>query len=162
MGARRDHRQAEQANGVQGDVQLARFLADRDRLPEALAIAEAEYKRRPNVFVADALAWSYYKNGSVCGCPATDRQGARPADPDANILFHAGMIYAKLGDRATAQNLLYQALSLNPDFHPIFKEGRIRARSPPSAADCAPRPTDLRFLTRGRRIVCSRMVASAG
>jgi Tfp pilus assembly protein PilF len=29
------------------------------------------------------------------------------------------MIHAKLGDRATAQRYLYQALSLNPQFHPI-------------------------------------------
>ena len=41
------------ANGVTGDVQIVRFLADRDRrLPEALAIAEREFKRRPSVFVA--------------------------------------------------------------------------------------------------------------
>src|SRR5262249_59660276 len=52
------------ANGVTGDVQIARFLADRDRrLPEAVAIAEREWKRRPNVFVADALARAHYKNG---------------------------------------------------------------------------------------------------
>ena len=32
------------------------------------------------------------------------------------------MIHAKLGDRAAAQRLLYQALSLNPGFDPIFKK----------------------------------------
>lgn len=38
--------------------------------------------------------------------------------PDAAILFHAGMIEAQLGQWATAQQYLYQALSLNPYFHP--------------------------------------------
>ena len=36
------------------------------------------------------------------------------------FLFHAGMIHEKLGDRVDAQKLLYQALSLNPEFHPIY------------------------------------------
>ena len=69
------------ANGVEGDVQVARFLADLGRrLPEALAIAEREYKRRPNVFVADTLA-DVLQERSVRGRPADDRQGARPPTP---------------------------------------------------------------------------------
>ena len=28
------------------------------------------------------------------------------------------MIYARLGDRVTAQKFLYEALSMNPHFHP--------------------------------------------
>jgi hypothetical protein len=35
------------------------------------------------------------------------------------MFFHAGMIYAKLGDRATAQRHLAHALTLNPAFSPI-------------------------------------------
>src|SRR4030095_12694560 len=52
------------ANGVLGDLHLARFLGDLAGRPrEALSTAQAEYKRRPTVFAADALAWAYYKNG---------------------------------------------------------------------------------------------------
>ncbi len=88
------------ANGVQGDVQLARFLADRDRrLDESLTIAELEFKRRPNVFVADALAWSYYKNGRYADARRAITKALAQRTPDASIFFHAGMIYAKLGDR---------------------------------------------------------------
>ena len=40
--------------------------------------------------------------------------------PNADFLFHAGMIYARLGDRPSSQKYLYQALSLNPNFHPAY------------------------------------------
>jgi len=108
------------ANGVEGDVQIARFLADRDRrLPEALAIAEREYRRRPNVFVADTLAWTYYKNGRYADARRLIVKALAHRTPDASFLFHAGMIYAKLGDRATAQRHLAHALNLNPAFSPV-------------------------------------------
>ncbi len=108
------------ANGVQGDAQIARFYADHDRnLPEALKIAEEEYKSRPNVFVADTLAWCYYKNGRTEAAKNTIKKALSQRTPDANILFHAGMIHAKSGDRVAAQKYLYQALNLNPNFHPI-------------------------------------------
>jgi len=108
------------ANGVTGDVQMARFLADRERrVPEALAIAEGEFKRRPNVFAADALAWAYYKNGRYGDARRIITRALAQRTPDASLLFHAGMIHARLGDRATAQRQLAQALSLNPAFDPI-------------------------------------------
>src|SRR5215831_13409634 len=108
------------ANGVLGDLPLARFLADLDRrLPEALAIAQAEYKRRPNVFAADALAWAYYKNGRYAEAKRAIAKALAQRTPDASFLFHAGMIHAKLGDRVTAQLYLAQALSVNPSFNPL-------------------------------------------
>jgi tetratricopeptide (TPR) repeat protein len=108
------------ANGVTGDLQLARFLADLDRrLPEALAIAQAEYRRRPNVFAADTLAWAYYKNGRYADAKRAVAKALAQRTPDASFLFHAGMIHAKLGDRVTAQRYLAQALSLNPSFNPL-------------------------------------------
>jgi tetratricopeptide (TPR) repeat protein len=108
------------ANGVRSDAQLARVLADLDRrLPEALAIAEREYRRRPNVFVADTLAWTYYKVGRYTDARRIITRALARRTPDASMLFHAGMIHAKLGDRATAQRHLAHALSLNPAFSPI-------------------------------------------
>jgi tetratricopeptide (TPR) repeat protein len=108
------------ANGVTGELQLARFLADLDRrLPEALTIAQAEYRRRPNVFAADTLAWAYYKNGRYIEAKRAIAKALAQRTPDASFLFHAGMIHAKLGDRVTAQRYLAQALSLNPSLNPL-------------------------------------------
>jgi Flp pilus assembly protein TadD len=108
------------ANGVAGDLPLARVLADLDRrLPEALSIAQAEYTRRPSVFAADALAWASYKNGRYAEAQRAIAKALAQRTPDASFLFHAGMIHAKLGDRVSAQRYLAQALSLNPSFNPL-------------------------------------------
>ena len=109
------------ANGVRDDITIARFYAERERhLSEALRIAEAVYTTRPNVFVADTLAWCYYKNGRYEEASKAIKKALSQKTPDAMILFHAGMIYAKLGAHPTAQKYLYQALSLQANFHPVY------------------------------------------
>jgi tetratricopeptide (TPR) repeat protein len=116
------------AHGLVGDMQphshpsaqLARFYADHDRnLDKALSEARLAYRDYKNVFVADTLAWCYYKKGQYEEAGKTIRKALRWNTPDAAILFHAGMIQAKLGDRGAAQKSLYRALSLNPQFHPV-------------------------------------------
>ena len=104
-----------------GNILLARFYADHDRkLPEALKEAETVYMNYKNVFVTDTLAWCYYKNGRYEEARQAIQKALRWQTPDANIFFHAGMIYAKLSEYAVAQKYLYQALSLNPNFHPVY------------------------------------------
>ena len=101
-----------------GDARLARFYADHERnLGEALRMAELAYGESRSVHVADTLAWCLYKNGRLDQARKVVREALRWNTPDANILFHAGMIHARLGDRPAAQRYLYQALSLNPRFH---------------------------------------------
>ncbi len=109
------------ANGVRGDRLIAQFYADHDRnLPQALQMEEAEYKTRKNVYVADTLAWCYYKNGRYAEAQKAIQEAMRQKTPEALFLFHAGMIAAKLGDRQTAQYDLYQALSTNAQFSPLY------------------------------------------
>jgi tetratricopeptide (TPR) repeat protein len=108
------------ANGVQGDSQMARFYADHDRnLPEALAMAQEEYKTRPNVYVMDTLAWTLYKNGRYAEARDLIEKALKRKTPDPSLYFHAGMIYAKMGRIAPAQTYLSKALNLNPNFHPL-------------------------------------------
>jgi len=110
-----------QANGVRGDMQMARFYADHDRnIAAALREAAMVYQTRPNVFAADTLAWCYYKNGRYQEAQKFIAKALGRRTPDATILFHAGLIYAKLDNRRAAQQYLYQALSLNPNFHPLY------------------------------------------
>jgi tetratricopeptide (TPR) repeat protein len=113
--------EANRGNGVKGRVELARFYADHDRkLEEALAIAEQEYKEWPNPVVADTLAWCYYKNGRYEDARRVIAEALEPGTTDASILFHAGMIHEKLGQRSAAQQFLYRAVNLNPNFHPVY------------------------------------------
>jgi tetratricopeptide (TPR) repeat protein len=102
------------------DAQLARFYADHDRrLDDALREAETAYRHYKTVAVADTLAWCYYKKGLYDPARKTIVKALHWRTPDANILFHAGMISAKSGDRAAAKGYLYQALNLNPRFDPL-------------------------------------------
>jgi len=104
--------------GVDDHMQMAQFYADHDRsLPQALQLAE-QNKASHNINDADTLAWCYYKNGREEEAKAAIQTALARHTPDAAILFHAGMIYAKVGDRVTAGKCLAHALSTNPDFSP--------------------------------------------
>jgi tetratricopeptide (TPR) repeat protein len=83
--------------------ELALFLANHDRdIEAALVDAEAEYAAFPNVFAADALAWCQFKVGRTAEAAATIEKALSLGTPIAEIQFHAGMIFAKLGDTARA------------------------------------------------------------
>jgi tetratricopeptide (TPR) repeat protein len=102
-----------------GNAQLARFYADHDRnLDEALGEAKAAWAAFPNIQAADTLAWCLYRKGEFTEAGKMIRRALKYGTPDAAIHFHAGMIYARLGNRPLARQHLYQALSLNPRFHP--------------------------------------------
>jgi len=104
-----------------GNADWASYLADHDRdLDEALRHAEGAYRTFKNIHVTDTLAWCYYKKGRYADAQKTIRKALKWKTPDATLLFHAGMIHAKLGDLPAARKFLYQAMSLNPNFHPTF------------------------------------------
>ena len=109
------------ANGVRGDMQIAQFYADHDRnLSEAVAEEEVEIKTRPNVYVADTLAWCYYKVGRYQDAQAMSVKALAHNTPEAMFKFHAGMIEAKLNNIVSAKKHLYEALSQNPNFSLIY------------------------------------------
>lgn len=108
------------ANGVIGDTQVAQFFADHDRnLEEAVRMEEAEYVTRPNVYVADALAWCYYKTGRIAEAQKLIAKAMSQNTPEAMFLYHKGAILTKAGKTESAKTALYQALSVNPNFHPL-------------------------------------------
>jgi len=120
-------RHLNKANGVIGDLQMAQFLADHDRdLEEALHLAEAEYKTRPTVYAADALAWCYYKNGRIAEARKYSAKALSQQTPEALFLYHRGMILAKAGDKGGARKALYQALSQNPYFDPLGAQAAMK------------------------------------
>lgn len=119
-----------------GNAPLARFFADHDRsLDEALHEAEEAYEHYPNVFAIDTLAWCLYKHGRHEEARKKIDEALRHKTPKADFLFHAGMIYAKAGDIPQAQKYLYQALSLNPHFHPLHSSLAARTLKELAASD---------------------------
>lgn len=102
---------------------LAQFWADQDRrLDEALAIAQHERSLRADIYTSDVLAWCLFKVGRLKEAKAEMRVALRLGTEDPRMLFHSGMIDAKLGNRAAAQEQLSRALEIHPAFDVLQAE----------------------------------------
>jgi tetratricopeptide (TPR) repeat protein len=112
-----------QDSGVNIDLELALFDADHHQnLLEALARARREYQRRPSIHAADVLAWTLYKNGEIQEAERYAAEALRLGTKDALMLFHAGMIHYRLGDREKAKELLEEAVAVNPHFSVLYRD----------------------------------------
>jgi tetratricopeptide (TPR) repeat protein len=104
-------------NQVVYNRQLALFYANHDRrVAEALDLATRELNGRKDIYGYDASAWALYKNGRYAEAAAAMDQAMRLGTQDALLYYHAGMIYAGLGNSRKAESLLREALAINPHF----------------------------------------------
>jgi tetratricopeptide (TPR) repeat protein len=107
---------------------LALLWADRaQKLDEALEITKREFAVRRDIFTADALAWTLYKNGRLAEAKTAIAAALNPKANDARILYHAGMIEKDLGNLAEAKKYLAAALKINPAFDLLQAENARRA-----------------------------------
>jgi len=110
-------------NQVLHNRDLALFYADHDRkLTEALDLAQKELDVRHDAYTWDALAWALYKNGKLTEAATASEQAMRFGTRDALLLFHAGMIAERLGQREQARGELSEALQINPHFHLVYAD----------------------------------------
>lgn len=110
-------------NQVIYNKELAIFYADHDmKLNEALELVRKELEVRKDIYTYDTLAWALYKNNQPKEALEASQESLKLGTKDANLFFHAGMIYYKLGNMAEAKEYLSQALSTNSYFHIINSE----------------------------------------
>ena len=108
-------------NQVLHNRDLALFYADHDmKLSEALDLAQKEFEVRHDIYTWDALAWALYKNGKYAEARHASDQALQFGTRDPLLLFHAGMIAGKLGQRDLARREFKEALAINPRFHLIY------------------------------------------
>jgi tetratricopeptide (TPR) repeat protein len=108
-------------NQVLHNRDLALFYADHDmKLAEALDLAQKELEVRHDVYTWDVLAWALYKNGKLTEAAKASEKAMRFGTRDSLLLFHAGMIAERLGQREQARSELKEALQINPHFHLIY------------------------------------------
>ena len=130
---------SERPSFLLGSAEAASFDVDHKQdLDGTLHELEKTYSNFKNVFVTDALAWCYYKKSRYAEARKTIQKALRWKTPDANILFHAGMIHWKLGEREMAKQYLNRALSLNPYFH--IQNAELAATTLAQIADSGARP----------------------
>jgi tetratricopeptide (TPR) repeat protein/predicted small secreted protein len=115
--------QHHQSHGNHDELYMARFYADHDRkLERALEIVEkrkAEQGEPKGLADADICAWVYFKNGKIAEAKKYSDMATAKSTPDAARWYHAGMIYAALGEDIQAEKLLQKALQMNAAFHPL-------------------------------------------
>ena len=110
---------------------LALFYADHDvKLDQSLILARKELEVRRDIYTWDVIAWSLYKNGKTQEAAGAISRALGQGTRDAQLFFHAGLIYEKTGDSAKARKYLEEGLRINPHFHPLYadiaKEALVR------------------------------------
>ncbi len=96
---------------------LVGFYLTRD--PDlAVELAEADAATRQDVGAHDTLAWALHHAGRHEEASAAMEQALQVGTRDAELLAHAGVIAASVGDVEAARTHLAAALRLNPLFHP--------------------------------------------
>ena len=104
-------------NQVLYNRQIVLFYADHGLRPgRALELARKELAVRKDIYGYDAFAWALYKNGQYDEAADAITEAMRLGTQDANLYYHAGMIYNQLGDKELAREYLERALRLNPEF----------------------------------------------
>lgn len=114
-------------SGTQGadtySSQLALFWANHDtRLDDALDLMQRQRSLRSDIYTCDVLAWCLFKKGLYAEARAAIEEALRLGTREAQIHYHAGMIYNALGDRRKATGHLRLALEIAPGFHIIQAE----------------------------------------
>jgi tetratricopeptide (TPR) repeat protein len=104
------------AAGSVDDLASSQVAVDRGDVVTALTHAEAEWARRPNILVADALAWALHLNGRDAEALGYADRAAALGKRDAGFAFHRGTILAALGRDAEAVAALEDSLKINPHF----------------------------------------------
>ena len=106
--------------------QLVIFDADHSvHAADAVRLAAAELRVRKDIYGYDAYAWALYADGRAAEARSAMSHALSLGTRDAKLLYHAGMIAAATGDRATARSLLQQALAISPSFD-LLQAGRAR------------------------------------
>jgi len=110
-------------NKVLYNRELALFYTDHTmKLEDSCRLARKELDVRHDIYTWDTLAWSLYKNNKAIEAEQAMTKALRLGTQDAQLFFHAGMIYDRLGNAAKARLYLHRALATNPHFHVFYAD----------------------------------------
>ncbi|HLY71422.1 MAG TPA: tetratricopeptide repeat protein [Puia sp.] len=102
--------------GHYADRELANAYLKIHEYDKALEHAMLEYNRRPdNIDVNETVAWVYYCKGEYAKALPYIKIALKTNSRNPTLLCHAGLIYAKTGEKAMAKNELKAALESNPN-----------------------------------------------
>jgi tetratricopeptide (TPR) repeat protein len=108
--------------GMNVDLELALFYANHGDKARALELARAAYETRPSIHAADALAWALHQTEQSTEAQPYIEEAMRLGTRDATLYYHAGMIAIANGDEIKGQELLQEALAINPQWNVLESE----------------------------------------
>ncbi|WP_371483552.1 tetratricopeptide repeat protein [Kitasatospora sp. NBC_00315] len=108
------------ANGVVDDLTIGQYRADHGDPADAVTLLRAEWQRRRNVQVADALAWALHRQGSDDEALPLAEQAQQHGWHNALFAYHLGEIERSLGHPDAAREQLDLALRTDPSFSPLL------------------------------------------
>jgi tetratricopeptide (TPR) repeat protein len=105
---------AETSGWDNANLQLVFYYADHAMKPaDALRVARVEIARRRDVYTLDAYAWALLRSGRPAEARTHIETALAVGVVDPKLLYHAGVIAMRLGDRAAAQRFLARSLQLH-------------------------------------------------
>ncbi|MFF4345075.1 tetratricopeptide repeat protein [Kitasatospora sp. NPDC001540] len=107
------------ANGVVDDLTIGQFEADHGDPATAVRLLRAEWDRRHDVLVADALAWALHRTGADREALGYTGLALAHGWRNAPFLYHRGEIERALGRTDDARTDLSLALATDPRFSPL-------------------------------------------
>lgn len=108
------------ANGVNVDLELALFAADREPGPETVKQARRAAEERPSIQGHDALAWALFTAGKIDEAWPEARRALATGSRDPLLRFHAAAIAEARGQRDVAARHLRVVLATNPRFSAVL------------------------------------------
>jgi tetratricopeptide (TPR) repeat protein len=108
--------------------ELIAYYVAHGRAPEGLRLAEREVGRRKDVHTLDAYAWALQANGRVADARQAIEAALAVGIKDARLLYHAGVIADRAGDRAAARKHLDEAARVNASSEVATEVARLRKR----------------------------------
>jgi len=104
------------ANGVNVDLELALFAADRRPGKAALGLARKGFATHPSLFGHDVVAWNLFKVGKLGDAAKESAAALRLGSKDPVQRYHAAVIAFARGDRDAATLHMRVVLDTNPRF----------------------------------------------
>jgi pentatricopeptide repeat protein len=112
----------ENSHGHYADRELAYAYLNAYQYNLALTHALIEYNRRPgNIDVNQTLAWVYYKRGEYADANKYMEVAMRTGSKYPVLLFEAGLIKVKSGEKEKGFALMKASLQINPFISPLLK-----------------------------------------
>jgi tetratricopeptide (TPR) repeat protein len=104
------------ANGVDVDLELALFAADRRPGKDALVQARRGFENHPSLFGHDVVAWNLFKVGKLDEAAEESAAALRLGSRDPGQRHHAAAIALARGDREEAARHLQVVVDTNPRY----------------------------------------------